>query len=118
MATPTAMAIAAKILHPTEKGSSSSSSSGSKSGLTTREAQWLLRELGRNEIVEKQVPAWLMFAMHFVGTMPFTIEAAAFLSACLHNWLDVGIILTLLFVAAAMSVWGIHAVPRGPSTSW
>lgn len=102
MATPTAMAIAAKILHPTEKGSSSSSSSGSKSGLTTREAQWLLRELGRNEIVEKQVPAWLMFAMHFVGTMPFTIEAAAFLSACLHNWLDVGIILTLLFVNATL----------------
>jgi H+-transporting ATPase len=34
--------------------------------------------------------------------MPFTIEAAAFLSACLQNWLDVGIILTLLFVNATL----------------
>lgn len=71
-------------------------------GLTTAQAQELLRVHGRNEIHEQQQSPLKMFGNQFVGTMPFMIQGAAILSACLQAWLDVSIIVVLMLTNAVL----------------
>ena len=65
-------------------------------GWTTEQALEQQAKWGKHEIPEEKEPLWKMFAMQFVGTMPFMIEGAALLSASLGSWLDFWIIVSLL----------------------
>ena len=77
----------------------------SEAGLTGAEAQQRLAKYGRNSLEEKQLSDLQRFLKFFWGPMPWMIEAAAFLSACIGHWPDFGIILGLLVYNAASGFW-------------
>ncbi len=69
-------------------------------GLTSEEAQELLKKYGYNEIKAKE-ETWLhRLFRRFWGPIPWMIEVAAILSAIAHRWEDFTIIMVLLFVNA------------------
>jgi H+-transporting ATPase len=69
-------------------------------GLAKEEAQYRLEKYGYNEIEEKKESPILKFLSYFWGPIPIMIIIAAILSAVLHHWPDVGVILVLLVVNA------------------
>jgi H+-transporting ATPase len=74
----------------------------SDSGLTGEEARRRLERYGFNEIEEKRQSSVLKFLSYFWGPIPVMIIVAAILSAVLHNWPDVGVIVVLLFLNAVV----------------
>ena len=74
----------------------------SDSGLTGEEARRRLEQYGFNEIEEKRQSSVLKFLSYFWGPIPVMIIVAAILSAVLHNWPDVGVIVVLLFLNAVV----------------
>jgi len=66
-------------------------------GLTTREAEELLRIHGRNELPEKKTPGWLIFLKCLWGPMPIAIWIATIVEFALQNWPDGGILLAIQF---------------------
>ncbi|CAG8694742.1 8251_t:CDS:2, partial [Ambispora leptoticha] len=69
-------------------------------GLTTQEAQTRLETFGRNELAEIKTNPILKFLSYFTGAIAYLIELACIFAAVVHDWLDFGIILALLFVNA------------------
>jgi H+-transporting ATPase len=74
----------------------------SSDGLSTKEAQERLEKYGYNEIEEESESPLLKFLSYFWGPIPIMIIIAAILSAVLHHWDDVGVILALLIVNAVV----------------
>jgi H+-transporting ATPase len=79
--------------------------SSSQDGLSAAEAKQRLEKYGYNELLEKEVNPILKFLSYFRGPIPAMIIAAAVLSGILHHIPDVGVILALLFMNAAV---GFH----------
>ncbi len=77
-------------------------------GLSTAEADARLRRYGHNEIEQKEEPLWHRVFRRFWGPIPWMIEAAAFLSAVVRKWDDLGIILVMLLVNAALDFFQEH----------
>ena len=69
-------------------------------GLTTEEAEALLKEHGKNELTEKSTPSWLIFLKCLWGPMPFMLWAAAIIEMALENYIDGGILFGILFANA------------------
>lgn len=69
-------------------------------GLTTEEAERLLAEHGRNELVEKSTPSWLVFLKCLWGPMPGMLWAAAIIEMALENYIDGAILFAILFANA------------------
>jgi H+-transporting ATPase len=61
-----------------------------------------LAQYGHNEITEKEISPVLQFLSYFWGPIPVMILLAAILSAVLHHWPDVGVILALLVLNAVV----------------
>eukprot|EP00300_Choanocystis_sp_HF-7_P015147 c18950_g1_i3.p1 GENE.c18950_g1_i3~~c18950_g1_i3.p1 ORF type:complete len:930 (+),score=233.88 c18950_g1_i3:778-3567(+) len=74
-------------------------------GLPTREAEELLRQWGRNELVDKSEPKWLMFLKQFYQPMPCMIWLAAGVEAAIENWPDMGILLGIQFTNATIAFY-------------
>jgi H+-transporting ATPase len=74
-------------------------------GLTQEEAKKRLTQYGPNEIPEKKTNAFLKFLSYFWGPIPWMIEGAVILSGIVRHWLDVFIILFLLFSNAVVAFW-------------
>jgi H+-transporting ATPase len=74
----------------------------SSDGLAGKEAQHRLEKYGYNEIEEKKQSPILKFLSYFWGPIPIMIIIAAILSAVLHHWPDVGVILVLLVMNAVV----------------
>jgi H+-transporting ATPase len=72
------------------------------SGLNGEEAQKRLEQYGYNEIEERKSNPLLKFLSYFWGPIPIMIMIAAILSAVLHHWPDVGVILLLLVMNAVV----------------
>ncbi len=68
----------------------------SKEGLPSSESEKRIQQYGYNEIREEKVNPILKFLGYFWGPIPWMIEVAAILSALVHHWEDLGIILALL----------------------
>jgi H+-transporting ATPase len=74
----------------------------SQDGLSAAEAKQRLEKYGYNEIEEKRVSPLRKFLSYFWGPIPIMIIIAAVLSAVLHHWPDMGVILALLVVNAVV----------------
>lgn len=76
-------------------------------GLTTAQAEALLKQYGRNELEEKHKPKWLIFLEQLKEPMPIMIWIAAFTEAAIYNWPDMGILLAIQFINASISFYEI-----------
>ena len=77
-------------------------------GLSADEARRRQREVGRNEIAEKEEPLWHRVFRRFWGPIPWMIEVAAILSAMVQKWEDFVIILIMLLVNAGLDFLQEH----------
>ena len=74
-------------------------------GLSDAEATRLIQEYGPNQLLEHPRSPVRKFLSYFWGPIPWMIEAAAVLSAAVHHWADLGIILVLLLGNAIVGFW-------------
>lgn len=71
-------------------------------GLSDEEVSNRKQRFGPNEIPEKHRPLILQFLDHFIGKIPFLIEGCFIFSLGLSNWIDAGIIVSLLVLNAVI----------------
>ncbi|GLC35934.1 hypothetical protein PLESTB_000520900 [Pleodorina starrii] len=71
-------------------------------GLTSAEADELLKVHGRNELEEKVTPSWLIFLRQLYQPMPIMIWIAAIIEAAIQNWADFGILMGIQFINATL----------------
>lgn len=76
-------------------------------GLSTAEAERLLAKYGRNELVEKHTPKWLIFLQQLWAPMPIMIWIAVVTEAAIQNWPDMGILLGIQFTNASLGFYEI-----------
>ncbi|MCG6948071.1 MAG: plasma-membrane proton-efflux P-type ATPase [Acidobacteria bacterium] len=74
-------------------------------GLATSEVANRLERFGPNELPEHPRNVLRTFLSYFWGPIPWMIEAAAVLSAVVHHWADLAIILVLLVGNAVVGFW-------------
>jgi hypothetical protein len=79
----------------------------SKEGLSTAEAGERLARYGPNQIEEPRVNPLVQFLLFFWNPLSWAMEVAVILSAILGDWLDVGLIVALLFVNACLGFWEV-----------
>lgn len=71
-------------------------------GLSTQEAEELLKVHGRNELEEKTTPSWFIFVQQLYQPMPIMIWIAAIIEGAIENWADMGILLGIQFLNATL----------------
>ena len=69
-------------------------------GLTSAEAEELLQQYGRNELVEQSTPSWLIFLKCLWGPMPFMLWATGIIEMALEDYVDGAILFGILFANA------------------
>lgn len=74
-------------------------------GLTTAQAEDLLRQYGRNELPEKVTPKWLIFASLLWQPMPVMIWIAAIVEGALGNYIDTIILVAINLLNASLSFY-------------
>jgi H+-transporting ATPase len=74
-------------------------------GLTTLQAEQLLKQWGKNELPEKVTPKWLIFLRLLTGPMPIMLWIAAIIEAVIGNYADMGILLAIQFTNAFISFY-------------
>ncbi len=77
-------------------------------GLSTKEAEKLQRQFGRNDVKEKELSWLASIAKKFYGPIPLMIEIALVLSAIVGKWEDFAIIFALLAVNVSVDFWQEH----------
>ncbi len=77
-------------------------------GLTSEEVNKRIQQYGKNTIVEKKINPIFKFLSYFWGPIPWMIEIAALLSLIVNHWMDLIIILVLLFFNAIVGFWQEH----------
>eukprot|EP00960_Hanusia_phi_P027584 746901-Hanusia_phi.AAC.9 len=73
-----------------------------KDGLTTAEAEELLKKWGKNELVEKSIPKWLILLRLLTGPMPIMLWIAALVELIIGNYPDMAILLVIQFTNAGI----------------
>lgn len=74
-------------------------------GLTTDEAEILLKQYGLNSLPEKNTPHWYIFISLLWQPMPIMIWLAAIIEAVISNWFDMGILLFIQFANAGIAFY-------------
>lgn len=74
-------------------------------GLSREEATRRLSRFGENRLAESRESPFSRLVRFFWGPIPWMIEIAAVLSAVVRHWADLGIILLMLVVNAAVGFW-------------
>ncbi|KNC83072.1 hypothetical protein SARC_04665 [Sphaeroforma arctica JP610] len=76
-------------------------------GLTSAEAENLLAQWGRNELIEETIPSWKVFLMQLYAPMPIMIWIAIIIEAAIQNWPDMGVLLAIQFINATIGWYEI-----------
>ncbi|EKX41028.1 hypothetical protein GUITHDRAFT_75022 [Guillardia theta CCMP2712] len=76
-----------------------------KDGLTTHEAEELLKKWGKNELTEKTTPKWLILLRLLSGPMPIMLWIAALVELIIGNYPDMAILLFIQFTNAGISFY-------------
>lgn len=76
-------------------------------GLTSKEAEGLLAQWGRNELVEETTPSWMVFLQQLYAPMPIMIWIAIVIEAAIQNWPDMGVLLAIQFINATIGWYEI-----------
>jgi len=76
-------------------------------GLTSGEAESLLDEFGRNELVEKKIANWYIFVEQLWQPMPIMIWVAAITEAGIQNFPDMAILLAIQMINASLGYYEI-----------
>jgi len=71
-------------------------------GLSTTEAQELLKQYGPNEIIEKKQSPLFDFLKRFTGLTAYVIESSLIISAILKNYIDAIVMFALLLLNAIL----------------
>ncbi len=77
----------------------------SQQGLTRQEAEQRLAQYGPNTLREDKKSPLRKLLAYFWGPIPWMIETAAILSAVIHHWEDLAIIVALLLLNAIVGFW-------------
>eukprot|EP01040_Poterioochromonas_malhamensis_P007402 gene7402-7984_t len=91
---------------PDEEGEKPKEFTPSK-GLTSEEAKVLLEKWGRNELMDKKKPKWLIFMEQLWQPMPIMIWIASITEAGISNWPDMAILLAIQFINASLGYYEI-----------
>jgi magnesium-transporting ATPase (P-type) len=76
-------------------------------GLTSEEAHHRLEKFGRNELPETVIPKWYIFVSQLWQPMPIMIWIAAIIEAGISNFIDMAILLFIIFANASISFYEI-----------
>jgi len=79
-----------------------------QNSLSSNDIGKLREKYGYNELPEEDKNPVVVFLSYFWGPIPWMIEVAALLSAVVSDWTDFAIIMTLLFMNAAVGFWEEH----------
>lgn len=74
-------------------------------GISSMEAELLLKEHGPNALPEKIIPKWYIFIMLFWEPMPVMIWIAIIIEAILWKWMDMSILLAIQFSNASIAFY-------------
>jgi H+-transporting ATPase len=74
-------------------------------GLTSEEAEELLKLYGPNCLPEKVTPKWLIFLQQLTPPMPIMIWLAIIIELAIQNWIDAGILIFIQFANASISFY-------------
>lgn len=74
-------------------------------GLSTSEAEELLKQYGPNALPEKKTPSWLIFVRLLWGPMPAALWAAIIIEFALENYPDGGVLLGIQLANATIGWW-------------
>lgn len=74
-------------------------------GLRNHEANELLAKYGRNQLPEKEIPKWYIFASLLWQPMPLMIWVAAGIEAAIENYVDMSILLFIQFANASIAFY-------------
>jgi len=74
-------------------------------GLTTEEANALLREHGPNLLPENITPGWLLFLQQLWQPMPLLIWLAAIIEGAIGNYIDTAILVSINLLNASLSYY-------------
>jgi H+-transporting ATPase len=77
-------------------------------GLTSKEADDLLEQYGKNELPDNDVPKWLVFLSLFIQPMPIMIWLAVIVELAIQNYLDMSILLVIQFANASIAFYEIN----------
>jgi len=76
-------------------------------GISSEEAEILLKKFGRNELPEKVVPKWYIFVEQLWQPMPIMIWIAAAVELAILNYIDMAILLIIQFANASIGFYEI-----------
>ena len=67
-----------------------------RAGLTSEQAEDLIKSVGYNELPVVEISLLYVLLRQFMGTMPYMLEFASLISIIVQDYIDFGIILTML----------------------
>jgi magnesium-transporting ATPase (P-type) len=73
-----------------------------RQGLTSAEAKVLYDEVGLNELSHVEISSFKLFALQFVGLMPYILEVSCIIAIAVQSYEDFAIILAILFANACL----------------
>ena len=74
-------------------------------GLSDEQAEALLRTWGKNELVEKVTPKWVVFLRLLMRPMPIMLWIASLIEGIIGNYADMAILLFIQFANASISFY-------------
>jgi magnesium-transporting ATPase (P-type) len=74
-------------------------------GLTTAQAEALLKQWGTNSLPHKHTPKWLIYLRLLIGPMPIMLWIASLIELIIGNYADMAILLVIQFVNAFISFY-------------